>query len=326
MQAAVNNFAEINSLSHTTQRDEALDGIKGLLVLTVVYAHNSASHPFVLQFCHPALMGIFFMVSGYVINTRIKLAARIKMTVRQFLFFVLFSLVWRFLYGFISHEPLKLTDWGGSLLTGDDFGLNIPLWFLISYGEILVLCRILRYIKPTALQLPVTVGLMIAGVILKSYDINPLYLSQSMIYLPFFEMGAYMHKLRNGKNIPGFKYPLVILLLVGALIWERVNIPEIHFALRYLMDSILAVVFGVWLYLMLTMLRGKTIVLTFYGRHSLTVLCMHILILDVVWRLSYAIMGEPGSMAALAMTIAVAVLLVPCCILYDRYVAPWLKR
>lgn len=291
----------------------------------MVYAHNSASHPVVLLFGHPVRMGIFFMVSGYLINTRLRLTDRSRTIARNFLFFVLLSLVWRLGYGVVSHEPLMLTDWGGALLAGEDFGLNIPMWFLIAYVQILFMCTVIRSIKPPSARWTVTVVLMMAGIVLMSHGINPLYLSQAMIYLPFFEIGAYIHKLRGGKEAPGIKYPFAIILLGAALIWGRANMPEIPFVARYILDSVLAIVLGMWLYLTLTVLQGRTAILTFYGRHSITVLCMHILILDVVWRLCYAVTGAPGRIEAFVMTIAVAVLLVPCCIGYDKFVAPRMK-
>lgn len=54
-------------------RDTAIDAFKGFLILLVVLAHNGGSHPFLLEFTHPAEMGMFFMVSGYLIHGKLKL-------------------------------------------------------------------------------------------------------------------------------------------------------------------------------------------------------------------------------------------------------------
>lgn len=61
-------------------RDTAIDAFKGLLILLVVLAHNGGSHPFLLEFTHPAEMGMFFMVSGYLIHGKLKLKKRIRGT------------------------------------------------------------------------------------------------------------------------------------------------------------------------------------------------------------------------------------------------------
>ena len=107
-------------------RDAAIDALKGFLVILVVLGHNNASHPFVLEFCHPAVMGMFFMVSGYLIHGKLKLKKRLRGTLFPFLFFVGLSIVWLGMYGFISHEPLHFGRWGRELIAGKDWGVNIP--------------------------------------------------------------------------------------------------------------------------------------------------------------------------------------------------------
>lgn len=79
-------------------RDQAIDALKGILVILVVLAHNNGSHPFFLVFCHPAMMGMFFMVSGYLIVGRkaLDLGKRLKGILLQLLFFVALSVAWRF--------------------------------------------------------------------------------------------------------------------------------------------------------------------------------------------------------------------------------------
>lgn len=68
-------------------RDTAIDALKGFLVILVVLGHNNASHPFVLEFCHPAVMGMFFMVSGYLLHGKLMLKKRLRGTLLPFLFF-----------------------------------------------------------------------------------------------------------------------------------------------------------------------------------------------------------------------------------------------
>ena len=72
-------------------RDTAIDALKGFLILLVVLAHNGGAHPFALEFTHPAEMGMFFMVSGYLIHGKLKLKKRIRGTILPFIFFILLS-------------------------------------------------------------------------------------------------------------------------------------------------------------------------------------------------------------------------------------------
>lgn len=304
-------------------RDAAIDALKGFLIILVILAHNGGTHPFVMEFGHPVRMGMFFMVSGYLIHGKLKLKKRLRGTLFPFLFFVGFSIVWLWMYGFISHEPLHFCRWSKELIAGSDWGLNIPMWFLISYAQLLVLVWLLDKIKNQSVRWGCVVILMMTGLEMMRNGINTLYMGRTLEYLPFFIIGGELqplfHRFHEGK------YPFVTILLIGFLIWIRVSVPPMDYYIRWFVDSMLALAFVCLFYNLFRCSYFPTGVFAYYGRNSIVVLCMHILILDVVWRLWYRQFGQPDMTAALIMTLIIAVSLYPCCEIYGKYIGPKLK-
>lgn len=304
-------------------RDTAIDALKGLLILLVVLAHNGGSHPFVFEFGHPARMGMFFMVSGYLLKGKLNLHRRLKGTFLPFIFFMIVSVLWRYLYGFISHEPLDFKTWGLELLYGKDFGLNIPIWFLLSYMEILMLVKLLMMSGSKVITWISAITLMIVGLVMMRYGINPLYSGRTLEYLPFFLLGGELSMLSH--KFPRGGHPFITMLLIGILIWGRVNLPHMDYYVRWFTDSTLALILSYLIYNLFKNKHIPTKMLEFYGKNSIVVLCMHILILDIVWRLWWHLFGQPDMYGALLQTIIIALILYPCCIVYSKYIAPKLR-
>lgn len=304
-------------------RDTAIDALKGLLILLVVLAHNGGSHPVVLEFTHPALMGMFFMVSGFLIHGKLNLKKRLRGTLLPFFFFVGISLLWRYLYGFISGESLHIERWSKELLYGDDWELNIPMWFLLSYAQLLVIVGILKKIRVSTIRWVMIVTLMLVGLELVRLDFNPLYLGQTLEYLPFFMLGSALHNISH--KFPQGRYPFVSMFIIGILVWGRFNLISMNYYVRWFVDTTLALLFVYLLYNIFKNRHFPTKLLAFYGKNSIVVLCMHILILDVVWRLWWGQFGRPDMTDALLQSLLIAMLLYPCCEVYSKYIGPKLK-
>lgn len=304
-------------------RDKAIDALKGFLIVMVVLAHNSASHPFVLEFCHPALMGIFFMVSGYLTYGRPELPRRLKGIFLPMLFFASFSILWRWGYSFISHEPLAWSRWAIELLAGEDWGLNIPMWFLLSYAQILVLVYVVNLIGNNMLRWSVVVLLMAVGLEMMRHGVNPLYIGRTLAYLPFFMVGGELHRVSD--SFPAGRYPFLTILAIAAIIWGRIGFAPEDYYLRWFVDTALAVILAYLFYNLFKAPWFPAGLFGYYGRNSIVVLCVHILILDVVWRLWFARFGTPAMTGALMQTVAVCLLLVPFCEIYSKYIQPRLR-
>lgn len=305
-------------------RDTAIDAIKGLLVLLVVLAHNNASNPIILELCHPLFMGIFFMISGYLFSTKNTLK-KIRTLIYSFLFFSIISIGWRFLYGFISHEALSGRRWFVELIMGLDWGLNIPMWFLLSLCEIIMIIYVInRYIHNDYLKYTIALLGMIIGLILGHFGFNPLYFSRSLRYVPFFIIGMDLKKKRD--SLPKTcQYPMATILLLIGLIWMRSIIVIENYYFKWATDFILVFIFGALLYNFFKWPYSLSKIFEYYGRNSLVVLCMHILILDVVWRLWWQFFGRPNRIDALLQTVVIAICLIPFCEIYKRYISTKLK-
>ena len=309
----------------STVRDTAIDALKGLLILLVVLAHNGGAHPFVLEFSHPAIMGMFFMVSGYLIHGKLKIKKRVRGTILPFIFFICLSVGWRYIYGFISNEPMDFAKWGKELLLGEDWSLNIPMWFLLSYVQLLLLVYCLGRIANSYVRWSITLVLMLIGLESMRQGINPLYMGRTLEYLPFFMIGDELHHISH--KFPQGKYPFITMLLIGIIIWGRLYLPppSMDYYVRWFVDSSLALILAYLLYNLLKSKYMPSKIFAFYGRNSIVVLCMHILILDVVWRLWWHQFGQPDMTGALVQTVIIALLLYPCCVCYSKKIGPKLK-
>lgn len=304
-------------------RDTAIDALKGFLILLVVLAHNGGSHPFVIEFGHPARMGMFFMVSGYLIYGKLKLRKRIRGTIMPFLFFVLVSVLWRYIYGFISNEPLEFRKWCIELAYGRDWGLNIPMWFLMSYMQLLLLVYGLGKVRSSLMKWIAVTVLMIVGLEMMRRGFNPLYIGRTLEYLPFFVIGGELHNM--SRKFPEGRYPFITICLITVLVWGRLSLPQLDYYTRWFLDSALAMAL---IYLFYNLFKSKYFpsrFFAFYGKNSIVVLCLHILILDAVWRVWWRQFGQPDMLDALLQTVIIALILCPCCIVYSRYIGPKLK-
>lgn len=304
-------------------RDTAIDALKGFLILLVVLAHNGGAHPFVMEFGHPTRMGMFFMVSGYLIHGKLKLKKRIRGTILPFIFFILLSVGWRYFYGFVSNEPMDFEKWGRELLLGEDWSLNIPMWFLLSYAQLLLIVYCLNRITNTYLRWGIALALMLVGLEAMRHGINPIYIGRTLEYLPFFMIGDELHRLSH--KFPQGKYPFITMLLIGVIIWGRIYLEPTNYYLRWFVDSSLALILAYLLYNLLKSNYFPSRIFAYYGRNSIVVLCMHILILDVVWRLWWHHLGQPDMIGAIIQTTIITLLLYPCCMFYSKKIGPKLR-
>lgn len=200
-----------------------------------------------------------------------------------------------------------------------DFGLNIPMWFLLSYAEILALVNVVRKIRFIFMQWLVALVVMAIGSVMIHNSLNPFYLGWTMQYLPFFMLGQELHNYRHTQFVG--RFPFLSMLLIGVLIWGRFSLVlDSYYYLRVAIDTICALAITVLLYNLFKNKCAQLSVLAYFGRNSLVILCVHILMLDLVWRLSYMSFGLPNMEGAVVQTIVVLLLVWPCCELYDRYI------
>lgn len=301
-------------------RDKSLDAIKGFLILVVILCHNSATNPVLLDMGHPLRMGIFLMVSGFLSSQNKTIIQKLRGILLPLIFFCIVSIVWRYAYGFISHEPLAWRLWFGQFLLGQDWGVNIPLWFLVSLSQIILMTTVLKSFTGTGGVILVSLLLMVLGLFLRAHDINPIYLSQSFTYLPFFVLGMEIKKFPELLPAPE-KYPVYTILFISVLIWLRCLVHFDSIYMKWGCDGVLVIVLGYLLYKLFKCPLVPTGILEYYGKNSLVVLCMHILILDVVWRVWWHFKGQPSGIDALLQTIIVALLLIPFIAIYKKYIS-----
>lgn len=152
---------------------------------------------------------------------------------------------------------------------------------------------------------------------------NPMYFARSLQYLPFLCLGGELRHATVKFQWGG--YPIATLLLLVGVLFIRCRYAPTDYALQWAVDTVIAVPLALLCYNLFKCKWVPTKVLAYYGHHSIVVLCVHILLLDIVWRIWFAKFGLPDMCGALIQTLIVCLLLYPCSEVYSRYIQPRLK-
>jgi len=307
------------------KRDIAIDALKGLLIIYIVAAHNNSLPTWILKFTHPAIVGGFMMTSGFLTKNNFDLATRLKGLIYPFLLFLLIGIAWQLGYGALINEHIDVMDWSMDLVLGRNLRFNIPLWFLISLAEINVMKKGIDWLKISqSAKGMIVIGVYLLGIYLLDKGLNYFYMSQSMIYLAFFSGGRWLRRHRYLLHHDTDQWSS--LLVITFILIVRVNflddvIDSSGAFVRYIADSIIGVTIVYWIYALLSNIGHKE-VFCFFGKHSLVVMSLHIIVLDFIWRIWWTFFGAPGYLAGVIQTVIIILLLIPCCIEYKQYVEP----
>lgn len=306
-------------------RDLAIDALKGVLIIYIVAAHNNSLPEGIVRFCQPAIIGAFMLTSGYLTKDNFDLVRRLKGLIYPFLLFLLIGVVWQLGYGYLIHEHIDIRDWAMDMVLGRNLRFNIPLWFLISLAEINVMKKCLdRFRASRWTKVVIVAAAYFGGIYILTIGINWFYMSQSLIYLVFFCLGRLLRRHRYLLN--GDAGQWTSLVIVSFILFVRVNflddvIDMGGLYVRYIGDSIIGVIIAYWIYQLLSKFRHKD-VFCFFGKHSLVVMSLHIIVLDFIWRVWWKFFGEPDCLGGVIQTVIIILLLIPCCLGYKRYIEP----
>lgn len=307
------------------KRNIAIDALKGLLIIIVVAAHNNSLPEGILSFTHPAIVGAFIVTSGFLTKDNFDLIRRLKGLIYPFILFLTIGIVWKIGYGYLIHERIDVRDWAMDLVFGRDLRFNIPLWFLISLAEINVMKKGVDLLPiRQSVRTGIIISVYFVGIYLFDKGINYFYLSQSMIYLTFFSLGRLLRHHRYLLNHDSDQWTSILIvtyiLIVRVVFFDNIIDAGGTFV-KYISDSIIGVIVAYWIYVFLSKISHKE-VFCFFGKHSLVVMSLHIIVLDFVWRIWWKFFGEPGYVGGIIQTVIIILLLIPCCIGYKQYVEP----
>lgn len=308
-------------------RDLGLDALKGVLIIYIVAAHNNAFPEGVLRFTHPAIIGAFILTSGFLTKDHFNLRRRLKSLIYPFMLFFIIGVVWQLGYGYLIHEHIDVKDYLLDLVIGRDLRFNIPLWFLISLAEIYVIKKGMDLLPVSQFANGcIAAASFVCGISLLSHGVNYFYISQALVYLPFFCAGRWLRRHRyvlNRESSQWLSLSLITYFLIVRVIFLEDTIREGDVWVCYLVDSLIGCILAYWIYSFFSTVKCKH-PFFFFGRHSLVVMSLHIILLDFVWRIWWSLFGAPAVVGGIIQTVVIVLLLVPCCIGYEQFVSPYM--
>ena len=288
------------------KRIEEIDITKGILIILVVVGHAQLSEEYknLIYWFH---MPLFFFISGFLISkSRIRGEGALKYLIKKMLkllvpyfSFMLFVTVLSVLMGVgestvLSHEFLARAILGGKFLV-NQFGV---FWFITCLaGTILLFALIERYVANKMLKILLVTTLFLLGH-LESYFIQnginifaPYNVDTALVTLTYFYIGTEFKSLLTASTFNTFKktrilfYALVSLSLITIfLFFNFLTLQSLD--LKYqiyhnpLLTLLVPINFGILVAGLSSILNRLKItnLLTEFGRHSLTIMYLHLFI------------------------------------------------
>ncbi|MEI6749923.1 MAG: acyltransferase family protein [Bacteroidota bacterium] len=273
-------------------RNNSVDIAKGIGIFLVIWAHGVCPiFPQISVFHMP----LFFLLSGYVLNTKdnfkAALGKKIKSLLIPFAFFFVFQR--------IGFNLVAIT--GGTFKTAYLLPwYSIPpwrvmgvLWFIFSMFTVAMVYSLINKIPSGAVRFLICLMLTYTGFNLHSYNIDlPLHFGSSMSMMLFYWFGTFLVKFDMNRNSQGWKWALAgIVSLLVFLAFLNFYLPEISVA-----NDVFEGVFFLNLALMIIgcitiFIISKSIDfiphvnswLAYIGRNSLVVFATHTVFLEAIY-------------------------------------------
>ena len=329
------------------KRNNIIDILKGIAILLVVFGHicwEGISHEYLWGF-HMAIFffasGIFFSTEKYNNSFKNFFKAKIKGLIFPYVIFYLLTYVYwvliesRFRGGDLSRADQFLGLFYGTYnVNYNDF--NGALWFLPCLFTMNIFYWFVNKIKNNAARIATVCTLYLVFFYLNTY-LSPLPFGMfaAGISLIFFEAGR-LYRPYLSKNYPTYGYVIAMCIAIAvqvllhgkALSAWRVNEGPSDNPLY----SLMLPVAGIVLYTALSTIIKKNRLLEWFGKNSLIIFAFHAAILRIVLAIMAYILKESvfevriDILNSILATVVTLIILYPICILWNKWVNPWLNR
>lgn len=314
------------------KRVEWIDVLKGIGIILVVLGHNQVTK-YAGTYISSIHMPLFLLISGYLYDSKKYskfinfLESRFKGIIIPFLFFTLISL---FTYMGLSMIRGEVIEWSKVIrqfIISGVTPLNLPLWFL----KTLFVVELMFYFLKKYSKNNIILFVCLAIFLMISFN-NHLFgldfeVTRTFNALFFYGLG----NLLRGKKID-FKYKIFILLLTlvvsNIIVAKSVNI-NLYLAISltdHFMYFFLAACSGITSCYILARFINKSKILEYFGKNSLIVLGMHMLIkifTSYFWvyilRAPRNMLNSKSNLSALLYTVVILLLCVPVIEIYNKY-------
>lgn len=273
-------------------RNNSIDIAKGIGIFLVIWAHTICPISAQIYVFH---MPLFFLVSGYLFNSRdsIKLtfAKKIKSLAIPFLFFLLFQRI-----GYILVFLLAGTFKTSYLLLWKPIpvrGVMGVLWFILALFVVTMTYSVIAKIPSRLLRSVVSLLFTLGGYLLYVYQIHlPIHLDSSMSMIFFFFFGHLLATF-DLKKVGSVRNWMVLTLLSTALflLCLKYYLPEINIVDNTISGNFVWSIGMMLLGCIMVLIQSKLIDyipkvnvwLAYIGMNSLTIFAIHTVILEAVY-------------------------------------------
>lgn len=265
-----------------------IDTAKGIGILLVVWSHMNST-AILMEFMNwggyitTFYMPLFFIMSGLFFRLN-NLRKRVKSLLIPYAGFYVLAFAVYVLKSLFKHEA---TDWGNflvPLIGGTNNYQNTPLWFLLSLTEIMLAGYFV--IKHTKKKYAVAVTLVLSCLAIYSKEILPhipYYIDVSILCLPFFTLGYYYRDYVLNKI--DWKTSLTFLslsILAYVVSPSRTNVSQNYVPQGFSLFFIVACSASLGVIGLSKYVRGLVAkILQFWGRNSLCIMCVHIMLMVI---------------------------------------------
>lgn len=312
-----------------TQRIEFIDLAKGVCILLVVLGHagapiNIPGFNMMRMPLYFILSGLFFKDYGGFIQLVVKKTNKILV---PFLFFYLTAYIPFYVFehykpGLIQTQATGILD----IFNNRQF-FNGPIWFLITlFWSNLIFCIISLNIKTEIARGAIVMILGFTGIYLGINEyFLPCYIDVAMSALPFFFFGYILRKTPLLYKNKYDRWNFIFVFIgygITYLITVLFNEPHISFHYNKLYGNLILCYIGscscVIAVLMLCKMIKYLPIVSYCGRYSIILLCLHHMIYRPIILISNKL-GIGGGYFTPILTIAVCIALIPVCIKF----IPW---
>lgn len=311
------------------KRIEFIDLAKGICIIMVVMGHCGS--PLVIPGWEIVRMPLYFILSGLFFKDygswRNLLVQKTNKILIPFLFFYLLGYVGYYSIQMLAPQYL-ITEANGiwDMFDNRQF-FNGPIWFLLClFWCNIIFCTISLWIKNDMLRIILvcilgTIGWYLGNV---RHIFVPLFMDVALTALPFFAFGYYLKRTPILYPNKYDKYNLLIALLFWGIAFILTQTTHFRLSLHYNIiegwSTYLISITSVISILFLCKIFKRIPVISYCGRYSIIILCLH----HLVYRPIKLIINQTGihcieGGGTAILTLLICIACIPLCIKY----IPW---
>lgn len=320
------------------RRIEYIDLAKGICILLVVMGHagadiNLPGFGMMRMPLYYMLSGMFFKDYGGFLQHVIR---KINKILIPFLFFYITAYIPFYIFEYLKPGLIQTEAHGIIDLFNNRQFFNGPIWFLLSlFWDNLIFCLISLHVQNKYMKGLFVMAIGFVGFILGENDVFlPLFIDVAMTALPLFYIGYLLTKTDILYPNKYDRWNIIILIIGYGITYLLARFfDDPHFSFHYnkirgnIFINYLGAVSCVIAILLFCKMVKRIPIISYCGRYSIILLCLHHMIYRpiqlIVYKINtppHLILGiDPNPWIVAIITVAICIAFIPVC---KRYI-PW---